>query len=908
MAKRLKKITVAIDGVEFKVNQGLPILEAASKAGVEIPHLCAHPNLKPTGACRLCLVELEGEGSRPLIAACARPVEQGMRIITDSERILKARRTVLELLVSDHPLDCLTCELTGSCALQNYAYEYGITNSEYGGRQQQHEIDNDNPFITRDFEKCIKCYRCAQACQEIQYCYVIDYLNRGFDTMVTSANNQPLPLTDCVFCGRCVSVCPTGALTEKTSVGRGRSKDLKKTHTICPYCGVGCSIILETDGKKIIRVSSNEDAPVNKGSLCVKGRFGLDFVNSEDRLKTPLIRRDGKLVPASWDEAISTVVSRLKQTKKEYRADSIGFLSSSKCTNEENYLLQKFARAGVGTNNVDNCARLCHSPTVAGLAAAFGSGAMTNSIEDISEAEVILVIGSNTTETHPILALNIISAVKNRGVKLIVMEPRRIPLVKYTDIWLTQKPGTDVALINGLMHVILEEGLVDEAFVAEKTEDFDEVRKTIGKYNPEYVEKITGVPAADIRRAALLFGAAETASIIYAMGITQHTTGVDNVMSLANLAMMTGNIGKEGSGVNPLRGQNNVQGACDVGALPDVFPGYQKVTDEKARQAFEVLWGRKLPKKPGLTATEMIDACLLKDEERKKHKMRLMYIMGENPVLSDPDSAHTVSALKNLDFLIVQDIFLTETAALADVVLPAASFAEKNGTFTNTERRVQPIRHALIPPGDALPDWKIICRVASKFGYRMECASTTAIFDEIAAVTPQYRGISHHRIESCSIHWPCPTPDHPGTPILHKGGFARGMGKFHAVDYRPPAESPDKKYPLILTTGRYLAQFHTGTMSRKVAGLEEIAPEARVEISPEDARKYKIWDKAMISVTTRRGTVNARALVTRDIIPGVIYMPFHYAEAAANRLTNAALDPVAKIPELKVAAASIKPS
>lgn len=538
---------------------------------------------------------------------------------------------------------------------------------------------------------------------------------------------------------------------------------------------------------------------------------------------------------------------------------------------------------------------------MAGLAAAFGSGAMTNSMQDIGEAEVILVIGSNTTEAHPVLGLNIIKAVKEKGAKLLVLEPRRISLVKYAKLWLSQQPGTDVALINGLMNVILAEGLADEAYIAARTEDFDAVKKVVKKYTPEYVEKITGVPAGEIRRAALMYGGADRAAIIYAMGITQHTTGVDNVKSLANLAMMTGNVGKEGSGVNPLRGQNNVQGACDVGALPDSYPGYQSVTDPAKRKAFEAFWGRKLPAKPGLTAVEMFDAAYRGD-------LKMMYIMGENPVLSEPDQKHALAAIKKLDFLVVQDIFMTETAALADVVLPAATFAEKAGTFTNTERRVQPIRKAISPPGQALSDWKIICRVATKYGFPMKYKSASEVFDEIAKATPQYGGIKYHRIEACGIQWPCPTPDHPGTPVMHRTEFTRGKGKFHAIEYKPPAEVTDKKYPLILTTGRYLAQFHTGTMTRKVAGLEEISPEALLQISPEDAKKYGIRNRAKVIVATRRGRITAKASVTSETSPGVIYLPFHYAEAAANVLTNPAVDPVAKIPEFKVAAASVKPA
>ncbi len=525
---------------------------------------------------------------------------------------------------------------------------------------------------------------------------------------------------------------------------------------------------------------------------------------------------------------------------------------------------------------------------------------MTNSLEDIGEAEVILVIGSNTTEAHPVLALNIISAVKNRGTRLLVLEPRRIPLVKYSELWLSQKPGTDVALINGMMNVILSEGLADEEYIAERTEGIDDVRRAVEEYAPEYVEKITGVPADDIRRAARIYAEADRAAIIYAMGITQHTTGVDNVLSVANLAMMTGNVGKPGSGVNPLRGQNNVQGSCDVGALPDVYPGYQPVADDSKRAAFEALWGRKLPTKAGLTAVEMFDAAARGD-------VKMMWIMGENPILSEPNMKHTLAALKKLDFLVVQDIFLTETAEMADVVLPAASFAEKRGTYTNTERRVQPIRKALNPPGEALSDWRIINRIADKYGYQMKHKTSSEVFEEIALAVPQYGGISYHRVEVCGIHWPCPTPDHPGTPILHTTGFARGKGKFHAITYKPPAETTDKRYPLILTTGRYLAQFHTGTMTRKVPGLEEIAPEAILAISPEDAKKYGIKNKTKVEVATRRGKITVRAGITHKTPPGVIYLPFHYIEAAANVLTNSAVDPVAKIPEFKVAAASVKP-
>ncbi len=909
-------VSLTIDGVKTVVPEGTTVLKAAETVGIEILHLCYHEKLSPPSACRLCVVEIKG--ARTLVASCARPVEEGMEVKTNTERVTQARKVVLELLLSDHPADCLTCETCGSCKLQDYAYAYQVTANRFLGERHNYVVDHSNPFIERDFNRCIVCGRCSLVCKEIQYCYVIDHMNRGFDTMVTSALDRPLPETPCVYCGRCVSVCPVGALTEKVSRFKGRDRDLQKVPTTCPYCGVGCNLELNVYGGRIVKVTSNEESPVNGGCLCVKGRFGFEFVNHPDRLKFPLIRkprqnsagsasgRNGKLTPphfggASWDEAISLISKKLKETKKKYGPDSIGILSSAKCTNEENYLMQRFARAVIGTNNIDHCARLCHAPTVAGLAMAFGSGAMTNPMSDIGKADVVLVTGSNTTRAHPVLALEIIGAVKN-GAKLIVIEPRRIDLVDHASLWLSQRPGTDVAVLNGLMNAIISEGLVDKKFIGENTGGFSAVEILVKKYTPEVVEKISGVPAEKIRQAARLYGKAERGSIIFSMGITQHTTGVDNVLSIANLAMMTGNIGRPGTGVNPLRGQNNVQGACDMGALPDVLPGYQKITDDEARKVFEAAWSKRLPAEPGLTVVEMMDAA-------RQGKLKAMYIMGENPMLSDPDISHVEEALKNLDFLVVQDIFLTETAQLADVVLPGTSFAEKSGTFTNTERRVQPVREAIKPIGESIPDWKIIGMVSKAMGYKMDYLTPAEITDEVAQLTPQYRGILARRVEACGIHWPCPTPDHAGTPILHKDGkFTRGKGKFHPVEFKPPAEVPDKEYPLYLTTGRYLYQYHTGTMTRRVRGLEETAPIGWAEINPADALKYKILDGALVTVATRRGKIKTKAKVTEDSPRGTIFLSFHYAEAPANRLTNPALDPVAKIAELKVSACKIHPA
>ena len=562
--------------------------------------------------------------------------------------------------------------------------------------------------------------------------------------------------------------------------------------------------------------------------------------------------------------------------------------------------MQKFMRAAVGTNNIDHCARLCHASTVAGLARAFGSGAMTNSLEDFEKADAIFVIGSNTTECHPVIGAAIKRAAVQRGVPLIVADPRAIELTEFADVHLCQKHGTDVALINALIHVILQEGLEDEEFIAARTEDFDELQASVAPYTPEFAEKITAVPAEDIIRAARLYATVPAASIVYSMGITQHTTGTDNVLALANLAMVTGNVGKPGAGVNPLRGQNNVQGACDLGALPDVYSGYQKVDDDEARAKFEAAWGVRLPTTVGLTVVEMINAAA-------EGALKALYIMGENPMLSDPDLNHVEKALSNLDLLIVQDIFLSETAQLADVVLPAAAFAERDGTFTNTERRVQRVHQALPPPGEARLDWQITCDLARRLGYEMSYPHVSVIQDEIAGLTPIYGGITYDRLEVSSLQWPCPDRDHPGTSYLHKDRFSRGRGKFHPVQFIPPQELPDDDYPFVLSTGRILEHWHTGTMSRRSKVLDELVPAGAIEIHPDDAERLGIGDGQPVRVISRRGQIQINARLTDRVVPGSLFLAFHYREAPANRLTIAALDPVAKIPEFKVCAVKIKP-
>lgn len=894
-------ITLKIDGQTRKVEAGQTLLQAAKANGIAIPHLCYDPRLTPTGACRLCLVELEGQPG--LQTACTRLAEDGMVVRTNTEEIRVLRRQTLELFLSEHNCRCATCDKDGDCLLQDYAYEYRVDESRYpslapppGGRN----YTSDNKAIVYDLSKCIRCQRCVKVCEEVQGARALTMRGRAGDVAVTTGFDVALYDSTCEVCGQCISTCPTGALYERAAVGRGKAKDLVKTRTICPYCGVGCQIDLNVsrDTGRIVRVTSPVGCIPNDGNLCVKGRFGMDFVAKTDRLTVPLIKTNGAFREASWDEALDLVAKRFTELKQRYGSDALAGLSSAKTTNEDNFVMQKLVRAVFGTNNVDHCARLCHASTVAGLAQAFGSGAMTNSIEEIRRAPLIFVIGSNTTDCHPVIGILIRQAVASGETTLIVADPRKISLARAAHIHLQQRPGTDVALINAMMRVILDEGLEDKTFIAERTEDFDKLRAAVADWSPEAAETITGVPADAIRRAARLFAKAPSASIVYSMGITQHTTGVDNVLSLANLSMLTGNIGKECAGMNPLRGQNNVQGSCDMGALPNVYSGYQRVDEPAIREKFERAWNVQLPDKGGLTLVEMLNASVEK-------KVRGLYVMGENLMLSDPDINHVREALQALDFLVVQDIFLTETAELADVVLPACAFAERDGTFTNTERRVQRVRKAVLPPGQAREDWRILCDVAGRMGYPMTYADVAAVFNEIAALTPIYGGITYDRIETTGLQWPCPTPDHPGTKFLHRDRFTRGKGKFHAVRFIPPHELPDAEYPFVLTTGRLLEHWHTGSMTRRCEVLDERVPHGAIEINPGDAERLGVRSGDAVTATSRRGRIELPADVTDRTGPGVVFLAFHFREHPANALTIAALDPVAKIPELKVCAVNV---
>ena len=670
----------------------------------------------------------------------------------------------------------------------------------------------------------------------------------------------------------------------------------------CPYCGFGCNIYHQVFDDELIGVLPCKSDIVSQGKICIKGWNAHEFVYSKDRLTKPLVKHNGSFDEVSWDEAINITVKKFIEYKETCDPDSIGVLSSAKCTNEENYLIMKFVRAVLGTNNIDNCVRLCHSPTIVGLFRSFGSGAITNSIVELENSDCILVTGSNTTEQNPLVASYIMRG-KEKGKRLIVVDPRKTPLTKFADFHLIQKPGTDVAWINGFINVIINDGLEDRKFIEDRTEGFNELLKTVKKYTPAYVETITGIPAEDLISAARLYAKADNASIVYSTGITQHTTGVDNVRSLANLAMLTGNVGRPNTGIYPLSGQVNIQGACDVGALPNFYSGYQSVSEEKIRAKFELAWKTKLPTKPGLSAVEMINDY----PTATKGNIKMMYIMGANPVLSHPDINRVKEMLNNLEFLVVQDIFLTETAQLADVVLPAASYAEKNGTFTSLDRRIQMVRKAIEPIGECRTDWKIICELARRMGSKeFDYSSPTDIMNEISSLTPIYGGITYDRLEKNGVQWPCPSKKHPGTPDLHKDGFSNGRGKFVALEFKKPAELPDKNYPLILTTGKIMFHSHTGTMTRKTELLNREVPTGYVEINPEDAKKIGISDGELVSIQSRRGEIKINTLVTRTTPKGVIFIPFHFSECAANILTNPAFDPSAKIPEFKICAVRIK--
>ncbi|MGI9831725.1 formate dehydrogenase subunit alpha [Vibrio vulnificus] len=822
-------------------------------------------------------------------------------------------------------LEC-GCQVNTSCDLRDYATEYGAeqhfhysvnikSHDEWQALRQndprhKYPIDHSSEFVVFDANRCISCGQCIQACREQSVQGVLSFMNLEKGRPVVRPDCRPnfggqgvrMGDSRCVQCGACVQACPVGAMTDARDRSQGRETPLKKVDTICTYCGVGCKLTMHVDeAANRIRYVEGALSPVNEGMLCVKGRYGFDFVASEERLTTPLIRKDGWLQPASWQEAIRLIADKFSTIKQDFGGRALAGFSSAKTTNEDNYAFQKFMRRELGTNNVDHCARLCHASTVTGLEASLGSGAMTNDIPSIKHSDVIFIIGSDTSAAHPVIASHIKQAVRHHGARLIVADPKRIGMADHAELYLAHRPGTDVMLINGVMQQIIKNGWYDMEYIEERVDGFDTMLQEVMSpaYALDKVELVTGVKADDIFAMARMIGTAKRTAVYYSMGITQHTTGHDNVRSIANLQLLCGNIGIEGGGINPLRGQSNVQGACDMGALPNNYPGYQKVYNPLVREKFVIEWDApNLSAEPGLTLTEIIDGACRRD-------VRALYVMGENPVLSDPNQAHVIEGLEALDFLVVQDIFLTETAQYADVVLPSCSFAEKSGHFTNTERRVQRIYPAVNPPGEAKEDWRIIQEIANAMGSDWHYRSVVDITNEITRVTPQYAGLKWDNITREGVQWPSNKNNPAGTRIMHQTQFTRGKGQMEAIPFRYAAELPDEEYPLVLTTGRVLEQFHTGTMTRKTQGLNNLAG-PRAMISVQDAEALGIGNGDMLKVSTRRGEIEIAAFVTKRMQAGVVFIPFHFVESPVNRLTTTATDPHAKIPEFKVAAVRVE--
>ncbi len=918
-------VRLSIDGLSVQAEPGQTVLEVARAHDIDVPTLCHHPDLLPVGICRLCIVELEGQTAP--IAACVTQAREGMVIRTHTASLRRQRRRVLELLLLSYHDKGYTHTDREPTELEQLCRAHGLPPPRSEPSQQPPQSQDSSPVLWVDWDKCILCDRCIRACAEQQGRFVWSRAGRGVDTRIIAGRSTSLRDAGCESCGACAAYCPSGALDDRMALARPKAD--RTVSTTCGYCGVGCRFDLEVVDERISRVASNPDAPVNSMRLCVKGRYGYDFVHHPDRLSKPQVRsyllegrprpaQRGDWVEVDWPTALELCAQRLASIIRESGPAATGVLASAKCSNEEGYLMQKLARQLLGSHNVDHCARLCHSSTVAGLVMAYGSGAMSNTMRDVAdEAAAFFVIGSNTTEQHPVFGTMLRRAVIERGAKLVVADPRAIDLTQHATLHLRQRPGTDVALINALMHVILREGLHDEAFIAARCEGFDELVEVLDRYPPDKVAELSGVAASDIEQAARLLARHSPMAVIWSMGITQHTTGVLNVLSLANLQMLLGNIGVAGGGVNPLRGQNNVQGACDVGALVNVFPGYQSVASTVAQRRFAEAWalddgGPRWTAEPGATVTEMIDRA-------GSGQLRGLYILGEDPAMTDPDLGHVHKCLDACELLILQEIFPSETARFADVLLPGCSFAEKDGTFTNTERRIQLIAPALAPLGDARPDWVITSELARRLMRALgrepvgplaawSYSSTAEIMDEIATLTPIYRGVSHARLQRGEqLHWPVLDAQHPGTPILHVDSFSRGRGKFHVAEHIAPAEIPDADYPLILTTGRVLYHWHGGELTRRAKGLSEIYPEALVEVSLQDAARCGLADGDRLRVISRRGQVVARTLLSDRVAPGLVFASFHFpGEQNANNLTNSALDPVAKIPEYKVCAVRIE--
>jgi formate dehydrogenase major subunit len=901
-------VTLEIDGTSVTVPEGTSLMRAAALADVKVPKLCATDTLKAFGSCRLCLVEIEGRKGYP--ASCTTTVAAGMKVRTQSPKLTQLRRGVIDLYVSDHPLECVGCPAEGHCELQDMAAEVGITESSYapGHVHRPQARDESNPYFTFDPELCIVCSRCVRACDETQGTFALTIQGRGFGSKVSASQNQPFLDSECVSCGACVEACPTAALTEKSIIGLGVAE--RAVSTTCAYCGVGCGFKAELRGEgddvEVVRMVPDRDGKANHGHACIKGRFAWGYATHSDRVKKPMIRQSirDEWREVSWEEAIGYAASELRRIQAKYGRNSIGGITSSRCTNEETFLVQKLIRAAMGTNNVDTCARVCHSPTGYGLKNTLGESAGTQAFDSVMQADVVMIIGANPTEGHPVFG----SQLKRRlreGAKLIIADPRQTALVRTphieANLHLQLQPGTNVALMNALAHVIVTEGLVKEAYVAERCEapSFAQWKAFVAeeRNSPEASEGITGVPAARVREAARLYGNAKNGAIYYGLGVTEHSQGTTTVMSIANLAMATGNLGREGVGVNPLRGQNNVQGACDMGSFPHEFTAYRHVSDAAVRASFEADWGVTLQAEPGLRIPNMFEASL-------DGTFKGMYVQGEDFVQSDPNTHHVSAAMAAMECVIVQDLFLNETAKFAHVFLPGSSFLEKDGTFTNAERRVSRVRKVM-PPIAGYEDWQITCLLSNALGYPMNYAHPSEIMEEIARLTPTFKTLTYEKLDRLgSIQWPCTDEAPEGTPTMHIHQFVRGKGKFWATEYVPTSERSTSRFPLILTTGRVLTQYNVGAQTRRTNNVVWHAEDV-LEIHPHDAEVRGIADGDWVGLTSRAGNTVLRAKVSEKIAPGVVYTTFHFPETNANVVTTENSDWATNCPEYKVTAVEV---
>ena len=900
-------VTLEIDGVSITVPAGTSVMRASTEAGINVPKLCATDSLEAFGSCRVCLVEIEGRKGYP--ASCTTPVENGMKVKTQTPKLADIRRGMMELYISDHPLDCLTCPTNGNCELQDVAGLVGLREVRYGYQGKNHldlKKDESNPYFTYDASKCIVCNRCVRACEETQGTFALTIDGRGFDSRVAAGQNDSFMESDCVSCGACVQACPTATLTEKSVIMMGQAEHSKIT--TCAYCGVGCAFKAEMKGNEVVRMVPWKDGQANHGHSCVKGRFAWGYATHKDRMLNPMIRKKitDPWQEVSWEEAIGYAASEFRRIQDKHGRDSIGGITSSRCTNEEVYLVQKLVRAAFGNNNVDTCARVCHSPTGYGLKQTLGESAGTQTFDSVMHADVIMVIGANPAVAHPVFA----SQMKRRlrqGAKLIVVDPRTTEMVKsphvQADYHLKLKPGTNVAIISALAHVVVTEGLCSEAYIAERcdAQSFKDWKEFVSRpeNSPEALAEVTGVPAETVRSAARLYATGGNAAIYYGLGVTEHAQGSTMVMGIANLAMATGNVGREGVGVNPLRGQNNVQGSCDMGSFPHELPGYRHISDSIARAEFEARWGVTLNPEPGLRIPNMFDAAL-------DGSFMGLYCQGEDIVQSDPNTQHVASALSAMECIVVQDLFLNETAKYAHVFLPGSSFLEKDGTFTNAERRISRVSKVM-PAKAGYSDWEVTQLLANALGYAMKYAHPSEIMDEIASLTPTFHGVTFKKIEKLgSVQWPCNDAAPEGTPIMHIDTFVRGKGKFFITQYVPTTEKVTRKFPLILTTGRILSQYNVGAQTRRTENVQWHS-EDRLEIHPHDAEERGIHQDAWVGIESRSGQTVLRATITENVQPGVVYTTFHFPESGANVITTDNSDWATNCPEYKVTAVQVMP-